>query len=72
MDSGGFDISVLNAELTPDEVSRAVKLMTAREKLANTDAIFFDTLNELKEETGKKSDGGLDELVEKIRKARGE
>lgn len=65
---GSFDISMLNTSLTPDEVSRAVKLMTAREKLANTDAIFFDAVSELKKETAP-DDDSLEALARKVRLA---
>lgn len=69
-EKGVFDISSLNEALTSDEVSRAVKLMAARDRLSNSDEIFFRTLTELKEEISKKKDVALDDLVEKINRAR--
>lgn len=71
----GFDISALNQALTPDEVSRAMKLMTSRMNLQNTDEIFFETVDSLKKETKKQGDGvsdteDMDGIEEMIRKKR--
>lgn len=73
--AGGFDLSYLNGVLTPDEVSRAVKLITERKKLSNTDAVFLETVESLKTENAKLNggDGGgmsNDDLLEQIRKKR--
>lgn len=73
--AAGFDIARLNEFMTPDEVSRAMKLRTSRMPLQNTDAIFTETVAALKAETGKhgKNDGGdgeIDSLEEILRKKR--
>ena len=48
-----FEFSVLNAEMTPEEVSRAQKLLLSRSRLSNTDEVFDETVRALKDETGK-------------------
>lgn len=67
VESGGFDISQLNEKFTSDEVSRAAKLMASREKLTNSDSIFFDNLNELKKERTKDNDS-FDALAERLKR----
>lgn len=71
----GFDIAHLNEFMTPDEVSRAMKLRTSRMPLQNTDSIFIETVSALKKETGRMiksdSDGeSTDSLEEILRKKR--
>jgi len=70
---GGFDFSVLNEKMTPDEVSRAQKLITERLKLSNTDAVFKENVDLLKKEIDRqrsKNSGSNDDLSEKIRRLR--
>jgi len=72
---GEFDLSVLNEKMTPDEVSRAMKLSVSRMNLQNTDTIFFETVEALKRETGKTGSGeedGFDDITARIMKKREE
>lgn len=70
---GGFDFSILNEKMTPDEASRAQRLITERMKLSNSDEVFNENVELLKAEVGKlrrKNEGVSDDLSEKIRKLR--
>ena len=73
-DSGGFDFGQLSEAFTQDEVSRAAKYRTDREKLKLcTDAVLEDTCLKLKSETQARRDkdsGSLDisALLERRRK----
>ncbi len=75
---GEFDISMLNETMTPDEVARAVKMSVARMELQNTDEIFFETVESLKDETKKlkSTDDGsedaddVDDITARIMKKR--
>lgn len=67
VENGGFDISQLNEKMSVDEVSRAIKMMSARDKLTNSDEIFFANLCELKNENSKKQDS-FEALAERLKK----
>lgn len=74
---GVFDISMLNEAMTEEETSRAIRLMTDRMKLANTDEIFTETVQMLKNEVGKlrkkttvRDDAELEEKIRKLREKR--
>ena len=72
-ESGGFDFSMLNEQLTQEEVSRAQKLMTDRMNVTNSDEVFDETSSALCAESEKyraKAGGGSDDLAEKIQKLR--
>ena len=72
-DDGGFDFSLLNEKLTPDEVSRAQKLLTDRMSVSNTEEVFAETVGVLKEEINRlrtKTVGTADDLSEKIKRMR--
>lgn len=72
-EEGGFDFSILNEKLTPDEVSRAQKLMTDRMDVTNSDDVFDETASTLRAESEKyrmKSSGKEEDLSEKIKKLR--
>lgn len=72
-DDGGFDFSLLNEKLTPDEVSRAQKLLTDRMFVSNTEEVFAETVGVLKEEINRlrtKTVGTADDLSEKIKRMR--
>lgn len=62
-DSDGFDIGMLAEEFTPDEVSRAVRLLTDRQRLSdNGERVYLSALKALRAETRLNS-GGEDELT---------
>lgn len=69
-ESESFDISKLNEKMTPDEVSRAIRLMNDRRSLKNTDEIFADTVRLLKTEREKASAAAADpaEIIMRRRK----
>lgn len=69
---GGFDMAYLNDEMSPDEVSRAMKLAMSRKKLKNTDEIFDEAAASLKAETRKRTESKSEDLEEKIRRLREE
>lgn len=69
---GGFDMAYLNDEMSPDEVSRAMKLAMSRKKLKNTDEIFDEAVASLKAEARKRTDLKNEDLEEKIRRLREE
>ncbi len=75
---GDFDISALNEKMSPDEVSRAMKLSVSRMNLQNTDEIFAETSKALKNEAKKAekpvNDGedteDMDDIASRILKKR--
>lgn len=69
---GGFDMAYLNDDMSPDEVSRAMKLAISRKKLKNTDEIFDEAVASLKAETRKRAELGNEDLEKKIRRLREE
>lgn len=69
----GFDFCILNENMTPDEVSRAQKLITERSDLSNTDEVFRESVALLVKESereNKRSGVTVDDISEKIRKLR--
>ena len=68
-----FDFCILNELMTPDEVSRAQKLITDRSELSNTDDVFRECVQLLVKESEREKNKSLsngDDLSEKIRKLR--
>ncbi len=63
--SGGFDLGMLSAEFSQEEVSRATKFLTEREKLSdNSQKVFDETVANLRGESAKKSGG--DDMLDVI------
>lgn len=69
--SESFDLSLLNEELTSDEVSRAMRLMNSRRQLKNTDEIFKETAVAMKAEC-RRATGERDSFEEIIKRRREE
>ncbi|MBR6917510.1 MAG: DNA primase [Clostridia bacterium] len=70
-----FDFSVLNEKFTPDEVSRAQKLITSRMKLSNTDDVFREAAEALRAEASRinnKTDESTDDDITAFIKKRRE
>lgn len=69
-EDGGFDFGQLSESFSQDEVSRAMKLMLAREKLTdNSPAVFEENLRNLRSQ-GSTDGDDLDDLVRLISKKR--
>ncbi|MBQ8525016.1 MAG: DNA primase [Clostridia bacterium] len=70
MELDGFSIGMLSEEFSNDEVSRAVSMQTARRDLSNdTDAYKTYSLS-LRNETSKKSDMSLEDVILKKRQTK--
>ena len=71
-DSGGFEFGQLSEAFTPDEVSRAMKLMLAREKLTdNGPAVFAENVRRMRDSDDGSSDGDdVDDIAKLLSKKR--
>ncbi len=68
-ETGGFDIALLSAELTQDEVSRITKLAVSRDKLDNGHEVFAENVRALKDEK-RKQQSKTDDAFEAIMRLR--
>ena len=71
VDGGGFDFGQLSEAFSPEEVSRAMKLMLAREKLSdNSPAVFAENVRRMRDSDS--SDGAdVDDITKLLSKKRG-
>ncbi len=72
-DAGGFNIGQLNENFTQDEVSRAHRMMSARQMLSNNGSDAYDeVLTALRAENDKIQNENADDFQYFIKKKRGE
>lgn len=65
----GFELSQLNESFTPDEVSRAVRMLNARLQLSeNGEAVFAENLRALRAENERKEHSGADDFYSLMKK----
>lgn len=69
LEEGTFNIGLLPSEFTPDEVSRVVRMMTARKNVRNNDDVYRTYLDALRQ-SKINSDGGTSSLEDIITKKR--
>ncbi len=71
-EAGGFDLGVLSEEFTQDEVSRAVKMFSSRQKLSDNGPLVFDTsVRALREATDLvRKDGDEEDYLRILNKRR--
>ena len=69
LEEGTFNIGLLPSEFTPDEVSRVVRMMTARKNVRNNDDVYRTYLDALRQSKNN-SDGGTSSLEDIITKKR--
>ena len=72
-DAGGFNIGLLNENFTQDEVSRAHRMLSARQMLTNNGSDAYDeVLTALRAENDKIQNENADDFQYFIKKKRGE
>ena len=71
-EKGGFEFGQLSESFTPDEVSRAMKLMLAREKLTdNSPDVFAENLRRMRDNGDSNGGEDVDEIARLLLKKRG-
>lgn len=70
VENGGFDFGQLSEAFTPEEVSRAMKLMLSREKLSdNSPSVFAENVRRMRESDDSDGDG-VDDITRLLSKKR--
>jgi len=72
-EQGGFELGMLNEDFSPDEVSRAAKMLGDRMRLTqNGPEVFDEVLSALRSENEKNSEANSMDFLYYIKKKRGE
>ena len=62
-DTDGFSVGALSESFTHDEVSRAISMQTSRREFSNDENAYITYATSLRNETSKKDDTSLEDLI---------